>query len=339
MGKWVHEGFGGGAESGTRGRVRSSGEIGRAHLSVVFIGRDGSLRAVTSTARLPEDLAERVLGALGFSARPEPTLGSLQAVYDAWCRRVPFDNVRKLIHLHRNDPSPLPGIRAEDFFEAWLRHHAGGTCWATSNGLFTLLGTLGFEVERGIATMLVAPGIPPNHGSVRVRCESQVFLVDTSILTGAPLPLNDHGQAEIRHPAWGVRGEHRDGRWHIGWRPLHQPEGFECGYEHFGASHLEYANLYEGTRGWSPFNYQLTARTNRGDDVIGMTFGNAVTLRADGSVEVQPITDEERRHRLITDFGMSEELISQLPPDRPTPPPPGSKTAAEAAANERKAGN
>jgi hypothetical protein len=66
--------------------------------------------------RLAPELIERILIRLGLSARPEPTFGGLRLVYAAWCRNVPFDNVRKLIHLHRHDPRPLPGDDPRDFF-------------------------------------------------------------------------------------------------------------------------------------------------------------------------------------------------------------------------------
>lgn len=285
----------------------------------------------SSSPALPPDLVARVLDRLQVEA-PAPSLEALGALYAAWCRQVPFDNVRKLIHLKEQSAAPLPGAEPEEYLETWLRHGAGGTCWAGSEALLAVLRALGFEAERCVATMLAAPNLPPNHGSVRVRIEGRHHLVDTSILFGEPLPLSDGSETHIAHPAWGVRGTLRDGSWHIRWRPLHQPGGFDCRFDRFGAEHEEYRQRYEDTRGWSPFNFQVTARRNRGDEVIGMSFGNAITLRADGSVHVQPITDAERRRRLIEDFGMSEELIAQLPEDRPTPPPPGSKTAARAAA-------
>ena len=50
---------------------------------------------------LTPQLLEAVLAKLGFSDRPPPTLEGLRQVYAAWCRRVPFDNVRKLIHIVR----------------------------------------------------------------------------------------------------------------------------------------------------------------------------------------------------------------------------------------------
>src|SRR4051794_16727349 len=96
------------------------------------------------TPRITPELLERALERLGFSAKPEPTLEALDLLYDTWCRRVPFDNVRKLIHLHKESPGPLPGDDPSEFLEAWLAHGTGGTCWASSNGLYALLEALGF---------------------------------------------------------------------------------------------------------------------------------------------------------------------------------------------------
>lgn len=277
---------------------------------------------------VPETLLEKVLTRLGFNQRPELTHAGLTAVYAAWCQKVPFDNVQKLVHLHEGRPGSLPGTDPAQGLENWLRHGTGGTCWSSSTSLHALLQGIGFEADRGIATMLAAPNLPPNHATVRVRLDDQHYLVDSAILFGTPLLLDDdRDELHIDHPAWGLRGTRKDGLLHLHWRPLHMPEGLDCRYEYFGATHEEYEQRHEDTRDWSPFNYQLTARRNRGDEVIGASFGNAVTLRADGSVEVRPIDDTERRRILIEDFGMSEEIISRLPADRPTPPPPGSATA------------
>ncbi|HVY70246.1 MAG TPA: hypothetical protein VHH73_09985, partial [Verrucomicrobiae bacterium] len=127
--------------------------------------------------------------------------------------------------------------------------------------------------------------------------------------------------------AWGVRCAQRDSRWHIAWRPLHKLDGFECRLERFGADAADFQTFYENTRGWSPFNYEVTARTNRKDNVVGVAFGKAVTLRGDGTVEQRPVTHPERVRILIEEIGLSEEIVHQLPEDVPTPPPPGSKTA------------
>jgi len=277
---------------------------------------------------LSPELVERVLARLGFTQRLEPTLENLRRLYDAWCQRVPFDNVRKLIHVHTGNSGPFPSSTAEDFFEAWLRHGTGGTCWAGAGACQALWQSLGFQAERGLGTMMAAPNIPPNHGTVRVRFGNEHFLTDCSMLHGEPLRLDENTETKITHPAWGLRCAQRDGKWHILWRPLHKVDGLECRLEAFGLSATDYQQRYEQTRGWSPFNFEVYARLNKPDRVTGIGFGKAVVLEADGSAESRPTSDSERRKFLIEEIGLSEEIVSQLPADRPTPPPPGSQAAA-----------
>lgn len=284
--------------------------------------------AATTAAPLPDSLLGRVLDRLDVPRRV-PDHDLLVCLYAAWCQSVPFDNVRKLIHVRAGDTGQLPGGTAEDFFEAWLRHGTGGTCWAGAGALHTLLCSLGFPAQRGIATMLATdhPDLPPNHGTVLVVCEGQPLLLDTAMLSGVPVPLTAGETTEVPHPAWGLRTVWRDGKCVVQWRALHRPEGFECRLEHFGAPATEYAERYEKTRGWSPFNFEVNARLNRPDGVAGLAFGNQVTLAQDGTTKVEPIGDADRRRLLVERLGMSEEIIAQLPEDTRTPPPPGSATA------------
>jgi N-hydroxyarylamine O-acetyltransferase len=272
---------------------------------------------------MERQLLERVLERLGFSEIPEPSYDTLAALYAAWGRKIPFDNVRKRIHVGRGDAAPLPGGTPEDFFEAWLKWGTGGTCWSGAGACQTLLQGIGFDAERGIATMLVAPDLPPNHGTVKVALGGADYLVDCSILHGTPLRLLAGEVTETSHPAWGVRCTWREGKPYLGWRPLHKVDGFECRLERFGASAAEYQERYEVTRGWSPFNYEISARLNVGDEVRGLGFGHAIVLHADGSVSREPVDTAGRNRCLIEDLGLSEEIVVQIPDDTPTPPPPG----------------
>ncbi|HWB03418.1 MAG TPA: arylamine N-acetyltransferase [Verrucomicrobiales bacterium] len=274
---------------------------------------------------LSENMIESILTRLGLGSRPEPTLASLRRIYSLWGRRVPFDNVRKLIHVRSGAEGPLPGNTPSDFFTAWLKHGTGGTCWAGSGALYALLHALGFQASRGVATMLVNPDLPPNHGSVLVTINDARYIVDSGILCDEPLAL-ENNETVVGHPAWGVRAYLNDDRWHVNWRPLHKPDGFECRFERFGATSDEFSTFHSQTRGWSPFNFELYARLNRGDDVTGLAFGQAVTLHGEGRISQSPATHEDRVRVLVEDLGMSEEIASQLPHDIPTPPPPGSKT-------------
>ena len=90
----------------------------------------------------------------------------------------------------------------------------------------------------------------------------------------------------------------------------------------------EFERRHEETRPWSPFNYELTARLNRGDSVVGIVSGHRVALRGDGAVERVPVTEPERKRLLVDELGLSEALVDRLPSDVPTPPPPGSHAAA-----------
>lgn len=283
--------------------------------------------SVETGTELPRELLERVLARLGFTTPPEPTLPGLRDVYGAWCRCIPFDNIRKLIHVRTGNAGPLPGSSPGDFLEAWLRHGTGGTCWSNAGATHALLVSLGFPAVRGIATMLAAPNLPPNHGTVQVMFDGVRYLVDGSILCGEPLRLDERETTRVEHPARGVQCAERNGHLYIAWRPLHKVDGFECRLERFGATAEDFREMYERTRGWSPFNYEANARKNRGEEVVGVAFGDAVTLRADGSVEQVPVTHAERDRVLIEKVGMSEEIVAQLPEDVETPPPPGSKTA------------
>lgn len=279
---------------------------------------------------IAQDLLERVLNRLGFSERPEPTLENLALIYASWCRRVPFDNVRKMIHVQAENPAPLPGDTAEDFFEAWLKHGTGATCWAGAGANHALLETLGFDARRSIGTMMVVPDLPPNHGTVLVRFGEDGYVVDSSMLHAQPLRLEDNAPTRIAHGAWGVSSTWREQRAHVWWRTPLKPEGFECRFERFDATADDFRTAHERTRGWSPFNFETSARINRGEKVFSLGLGHSVTFHADGSLTRVPVTMEERNRQLIETFGLSEEIVAQLPPDRKTPPPPGTLVTAAA---------
>jgi N-hydroxyarylamine O-acetyltransferase len=276
---------------------------------------------------LPEELVERVLTRLGFNRPPTPTLDALSSLYSAWCERVPFDNIRKLIHVRAANAARLPGTTPKDFFEAWLKFGASGTCWPGAGALHALLTALGFDAVRAIGTMMAAPNLPPNHGTVLVNFGREIFLVDSSILHGHPLSLSRDTETSVSHLAWGVRCTWREGNWYIKWRPFMRLEGFECRLDSFPATEVEFTDSYARTRGWSPFNYELSVRVNRGHKVIGVASGHSISLLADGSVVRVPLTPAERRRLLIEDVGITEALVMQLPDDVATPPPPWSQTA------------
>ncbi len=286
---------------------------------------------------LPENLVDRVLAKLQLTRRPEPTLAGLQAVYAAWCHRVPFDNISKLIHVRRQDPGVLPGDDAGDFFDGWIRYGAGGTCWSGNGALCALLTALGFDARRAVATMLVAANLPPNHGSTTVLFDGRRYLVDASILHDEPLLLGELLPPHERPPgaapdavsaAWNATCRMHDGRWHIRWRPLHKPEGIDCRIDQFDSEAATFRQRHEHSRGWSPFNYELHVRMNRGTSVIGTAFGQRIEIDESGVAVQSPLPVRERIRFLVEEIGIHEELAAMVPPDVPTPRPPSPAQAA-----------
>jgi N-hydroxyarylamine O-acetyltransferase len=278
-------------------------------------------------APLAPGLTERVLAKLELRERPAADLDGLGTLYEAWCRQVPFDNVRKLIALRAGPSVPLPGSEPTAFFEDWLAHGTGGTCWAGNGALHALLRTVGFASVRGVATMLVNADARANHGTVLVTCGGRRYLLDASILHGAPLPLEQVATRPAQDAPWSVRARLQEGRWIIRWRPLHLPTGLECRIEWLDATHASFQALYEKTRPWSPFNYALYARRNRADAVIGVAFGKRVAFSADGAIHEAPVDARERIRVLVEELGISEALAQRLPPDTPVPPAPGAAAA------------
>jgi arylamine N-acetyltransferase len=93
-------------------------------------------------------LVEQVLAKLGLKDRPTLDLAGLNTVYSAICASIPFDNVQKRIWLASDQKKPATGGDPREFFENWLRHGTGGTCWPSSGGLYALARALGFTARR-----------------------------------------------------------------------------------------------------------------------------------------------------------------------------------------------
>lgn len=274
------------------------------------------------------ELVERVLSRLGFEAAPEPDLHGLSELYAAWCQRVPFDNLSKLVHLaavergERAPREPLPGHTPEAFFRDWLRYGCGGTCWAAAGALHGLLVSIGFESRRGVATMLVGPEQPPNHGTVAVGFGREQYLVDPTMLFQSPLLLDAAVPTEVDDPAWGVSCEREGEHFVVRFRPLHSEQPVGCRIEGWGLTQEAFGKRHEATRTWGPFNFSASLRVNRGPRVVGLGMGERVVIDEGGRRSVLSSTRESRHRFLVEEAGIAEALVSQLPDDRPLLPRP-----------------
>jgi N-hydroxyarylamine O-acetyltransferase len=252
---------------------------------------------------------QRVLERLGFAAPPPPTLEGLNDLYRAWCRAVPFDNVRKRISLASGDEGPLPGGRAEDFLESWLRHGTGGTCWPSSNGLFALLDACGFDARRVSGSMQDTG--EPNHGSVLVRIDGVDHLADSSMLTDAVFALRRGEPLRIDDPLHPISVEPAGATWVITWAFPFGDGVLPCRLLDDPVDHAFYLERYELSRRISPFNEHLYARRNFAGELLSYLGSSRFRKRASG-VHRDDLERDSLAASLVSDLGLSTEIVAGL---------------------------
>lgn len=257
------------------------------------------------------DLRDLVLERLGFAGPPVVDRSGLTDLYTAWCRNVPFDNLRKLIALASGESGPFPGDDATDFFDHWLRHGTGGTCWPSSNALVALLDGCGFTVRRVAGSMMETGHL--SHGSAIATVDSTDFVVDSSMLSDTPLEVTTE-PSSVEHLVHPMAVEPVDGTFRFRFRMSFEPEGTSMFWRLMldPADVDTYATRYEASREMSPFNDGRVARRND-DDGVTMLAKDTVVTRTSERFEVAPIEDADTLdHFLVEQFGVSDEVITRL---------------------------
>ena len=264
--------------------------------------------------QLDPERRDAVLDHLGFSSAPGVDLDGLTAIYRAWCARVPFDNLRKLIALHGGAPGPLPGLDANDFFEAWLDHRTGGTCWPSANGLHALLVGAGFDSRRVTASMFDRG--EPSHGTTIVTIDGVEHLVDSSMLTGRPLPLDPAAPTATSGPGLRHRARPVEEGWLFEFARVATDDPLPCRTLSPDATPLAFfEERYEVSRSWSPFNTHVNVLVNRDGRAIsyggGRRFGRS-TGASEGEVTDEALDGEELRTALVDEIGYSDRIVDEL---------------------------
>lgn len=235
-------------------------------------------------------------------------INGLGTLYASWCSTVPFDNVRKLIALRTGESGPLPGTTAEDFMDAFLEHGTGGTCWSSSNALFELAVSYGFDARR-IAGSMRDLGVP-GHGSIKVRANDMEWMIDSSMLTMYPIPITDQLYV-YRDPLFGVEVEPVDGS-HLVWfnTPPYE-DYFPCRLLIDNVTYEFYMERYEISRTKGPFNHHVSIRYNRnGARTVLQGHTRHRTTEQDGLVST-PLTREQMVAELRDVVGMSPAIIKR----------------------------
>jgi N-hydroxyarylamine O-acetyltransferase len=276
----------------------------------------GSLRAVETLA---PDRRDAVLERLGFATPVTPDRAGLDALYLAWCRTVPFDNLVKRIDVVAGT-APFRNDRPDAFFDLWLAHGTGGTCWPSSRALGALLRTLGFDVRLGSAAMADdVAGPVHSHGTILARVDGELLWVDSSMLTDRPVPLVPGTATRLDHPVRPVRVEPVDDRWRVFWSSGSGTGEMGCLLLDPDVDGEHYSARYEWSRDWSPFNTAVFATRNRPGDVVTFWAGRRDVMAATGHHPGTPLAADERRSVLVDELGYSEAIVDALPADDPPP--------------------
>ena len=144
---------------------------------------------------LTGELLDEVIEKLGLEDRPTLDLAGLNTLYVAFRTGVPADNIQKRIWFASDQSTPLTGGDPIVFFENWLAHGTGGTCFPINGALCTLAQSLGFDARRIAGRMVLEEYPGTNHGSVVTKLDGIDYLVDAQIPATAALPF------DTKHPS------------------------------------------------------------------------------------------------------------------------------------------
>ena len=270
------------------------------------------MRPPDADGAVTDALVDRVLARLGLRTVPPRTRDGLAAVYRAWCEHVPWDNVQKRITVVERR-AVLGGAHPSEFFDNFVRHGTGGTCWPSAGALHALLVHLGFPARRGVATMGEERwGRLENHGTTIVRLDGEELLVDSSILHLVPLPLRDG--AHIDDPAHRARVARRGHEWVIWWTMHARDQEMSCVILADDVPLARYLERYEGSRE-TGFSHALTFTKCGPAGILSVNRSLRSLRAADGGVSSAEVLDRPRV--LVEEGGLSEEIVARLPADAP----------------------
>jgi N-hydroxyarylamine O-acetyltransferase len=256
---------------------------------------------------------EQILEKFGFSTMPEPTLESLHAIYKAWSRCVGYDNVQKRLYFANGGTGPFPVADPNDFIAEFLKHGTGGSCWVVAEAYFGILTHVGYDLRRVAGQMLNCDDpMKPNHGTVVVTLNGIEYACDPSMCGEEAIPLIPGEETAASSKAHGLWATGDGNYW---WRPGHSRAAIEYVTQFDPCTYDFFVERYEKTKEFSLFNHVLYVRKNRDDGIVTIGRGNRIDIDAEGEMSAREIDPEEITRTLIDEMGMSEEIVSQIPPD------------------------
>jgi arylamine N-acetyltransferase len=275
----------------------------------------------TSEPALAPALVERVLTKLGLRQRPALDLAGLNNLYAAFSANVPFDNVQKRIWFAGSQTTPLPSGDPNEFFNNWLQHGTGGTCWPLNGAMYALTHALGFDARRIVGSVIVE-GYPrgANHGSVLVTLDGVNYLVDAWMASFKVLTLISGKPSSTGQGIHDIRAVPIDSGFEIISYPgfdREHPLPFRPEPEHDPVDHALFLARYDRTKTVGFFNDAIFICRHFPDSIITMGRKSKFHIAADNTLTKTEPTEAERKKSLIEEFGLSEQILEKLPPNVP----------------------
>jgi len=268
-------------------------------------------------------LLDRVKTKLGLPSRPSLDLTGLNKIYAAYSGHVPNDNIQKRIWLASDKSRPVTGGEPNQFFENWLEHGTGGTCFPSNGALCALLCALGFDAWRILGAVMME-GIEQDrtHGTVLVRIDDTDYLVDAQLAAFSVLPLivgQSASTGEGIHDILAVpRGDDFDIQWYPGSNrqtPMVTRLDIKRGPVDHDVFLAQYALSALRNRKRSPFNDALFIGRHFSDRILNVGRRTRTEICADNVAKMREITLGERAQILVDEFGVSAEIVKAIPPD------------------------
>lgn len=266
-------------------------------------------------------LVERVLTKLGLRQRPDLDLAGLNTLYAAFSGNVPFDNVQKRIWFASPQTTPLPGGDPSEFFNNWLQHGTGGTCWPLNGAMYALTHALGFDARRIVGSVIVE-GYPrgANHGSVLVTLDGINYLVDAWMASFEVLPLISGKLSSTGHGIHDITAMPTESSFEIISYPgfdREHPLPFRNEPEYDPVDHAFFLTRYDRTKTVGFFNDAIFICRHFPESIITMGRKSKFRVAADGAITKTEPTEVQRKASLVEEFGLSGEIVEKLPPNVP----------------------
>lgn len=257
--------------------------------------------------QLDQSIVARVLAKLNLNSEIKNNEESLKLLYSAWCQGIPFDNFWKRLQLSGKSFSEKDQMNPNHFFEIWLDHGVGGTCWTSTKAMGALLNHLGFNV-RFITGSMGDMGMP-NHGSLIVTFENgKEFIIDTSILNNHPIDISGQGIKDSVHPVQLVNDEKKT---MLVFEHVTKREIMPCSINLDGISEDEISEHYGVSVQMSLFNDCVYIRKNTIEGVLSIV-GNTFSNKLSKTIEKKELTKKEISEVLINTMGFSKEIVTHI---------------------------